>query len=224
MKKILAVVSPLIVGALLLFSSIAGAQLKQIPATQQKSVVPSVSFFAAGSYYGPNLSKINEVYQVLEKNAGYPGGDDFKSRYLVVAGIRFTPAPGQSIQGEFGGTVSRAVGEKTSNFFQVYYTGGSYIMSFPLPMVSAYGGGGLGYLWLNSDRTYSGYPGVAHVNAQLAELHGMLGVEFFDPSGVSFSLEAKYSYAATLAPERADLDLTLKGVSIGVRIGVPISM
>ncbi len=224
MKNIIAVASPLIVAVLFLSASIAEAQVKQIPVAQPKSVVPSISFFAAGGYFAPDLSKINEVYQSIEKNVALPEGNDFKSHYFVVAGIRMTPGAGQSLQGEFGGTVSRTAQEKTNNYLRMFYTGGSYIMSFPLPMVSVYGGGGLGYVWLNTERTYVGYPGSARVNAQLAELHGMLGIEFFDQSGLSFALEAKYSYATTLAPERADLDFTLKGPAIGVRLGVPISI
>ena len=75
-------------------------------------------------------------------------------------------------------------------------------------MVSIYGGGGLGYIWLNTQRTYTTRPGVAQVNAQLAQLHGLVGIQFFAQSGVSFSLEGRYNYATTISPIRADLDFT----------------
>ena len=84
------------------------------------------------------------------------------------------------------------------------------------------GGGGLGYLWLNTQRTYIALPGVAQVNAQLAQLHGMIGIEFFTSSGVSLALEGRYIYAATVSPTRADLDFTMKGITGGIQIGIPI--
>ena len=91
-------------------------------------------------------------------------------------------------------------------------------------MVSIYGGGGLGYIWLNTQRTYTTRPGVAQVNAQLAQLHGLFGLQFFAQSGVSFSLEGRYNYATTVSPLRADLDFTMKGFAGGIQIGIPIIM
>jgi len=90
-------------------------------------------------------------------------------------------------------------------------------------MVSIYGGGGLGYIWLNTQRTYGTRLGVVTVNGQLVQIHGILGIEFFDPSGVSFALEGRYSNATTVSPTRADLDFTIKGIDVGIRIGVPIN-
>jgi opacity protein-like surface antigen len=111
----------------------------------------------------------------------------------------------------------------STNFLQLYYAGGSYIISLSLPMVSLYGGGGLGYLWLNTQRTYGTRLGVATVNGQLVQLHGILGIEFFDPSGVSFALEGRYTHTTTVSPTRADLDFTMKGIDAGIRIGVPVT-
>jgi hypothetical protein len=77
---------------------------------------------------------------------------------------------------------------------------------------------------LNTQRTYTTRLGVAAVNAQLAQLHALFGLQFFEPSGVSFSLEGRYNYATTVWPQRADLNFTMKGISAGIQIGVPINM
>ena len=89
-------------------------------------------------------------------------------------------------------------------------------------MSSIYGGVGLGYIWLNTQRTYSAVPGVAQVNGQLAQMHGIIGIEFFNSSGVSFAIEGRYTYAATVSPARSDIDLTMKGITGGIQIGVPV--
>lgn len=93
-----------------------------------------------------------------------------------------------------------------------------------MPMVSIYGGGGLGYVWLNTQRTYNTRLGIAEVNGQLAQLHALFGLEFFEPSGVSFSLEGRYNYATTVRPQRADLNFKMKGMAGGIQIGIPIIM
>lgn len=223
MKKSIVALTMSLVASLLLPLSVVLGQQKQTPVIQPKVGVSPLSVFVSGSYFGPKYTNVNAVYQVIEHNLSLPAGNDFKSYYFVLTGVRFTLGNGQAVQGEFGGSVMKSTKDSSTNFLQLYYAGGSYIISFPLPMVSIYGGGGLGYLWLNSQRTYGTRLGVATVNGQLVQLHGMLGIEFFDPSGVSFALEGRYTNATTVSPTRADLDFTLKGIDVGIRIGVPIT-
>jgi hypothetical protein len=223
MKESIVALTMSLVASLLLPLSVVLGQQKQTPVIQPKVGVSPLSVFVSGSYFGPKYTNVNAVYQVIEHNLSLPAGNDFKSYYFVLTGVRLTLGNGQAVQGEFGGSVMKSTKDSSTNFLQLYYAGGSYIISFPLPMVSIYGGGGLGYLWLNSQRTYGTRLGVATVNGQLVQLHGMLGIEFFDPSGVSFALEGRYTNAITVSPTRADLDFTLKGIDVGIRIGVPIT-
>ncbi len=223
----------LLAALLLFFTSYGQGQTIVKPDTQTtqkvkkiKSKIPTLSIFIDGSYYGPKLNEINDEYRSIENIYSLPAGNDFKNYYFVLVGVRFTPenAQGQSVQGEFGGSILKSAKDNSTNFLRLYYTGGSYIFSRPVSIVSVYGGGGLGYLWLNTQRTYTSNLGVATVNAQLAELHGMLGIEYFNSSGVSFALEGRYTYATTILPQRADLDFTLKGITAGIRIGIPLLM
>ena len=112
--------------------------------------------------------------------------------------------------------------DTSTNFLQLYYTGGSYIYTVPIGMISVFAGGGLGYLWLSTERTYITRPGVARVNERLMQLHALFGVEFYNHSGMSFGLVGQYTYATTVSPARSDLDMTIKGVSGGIRIGIPL--
>jgi hypothetical protein len=196
------------------------------PAKKAKSKIPELSIFIAADYYGPKLNEINDEYRAIEKIYSLPAGNDFKNYYFALVGVRFTPenSQGQSVQGEFGGSILKSGKDNSTNFLRLYYTGASYILSIPVSAVSVYGGCGLGYFWLNTQRTYSSNLGVATVNAQLAELHGIFGIEYFQPSGVSFAFEGRYNYAATIAPQRADLDFTLKGMTAGIRVGIPLLM
>ena len=212
MKKSITVLITFFLASLLISHSILLGQQKQTPVIQPKVGASPVSIFVSASYFGPKFTDINAVYQVIERNLSLPAGNDFKSSYSVLTGIRFTPGNGQSVQGEFGGSVLKSAKENSTNFLQLYYAGGSYIISVPMPMVSIYGGGGLGYIWLNTQRTYGTRLGVVTVNGQLVQIHGILGIEFFDPSGVSFALEGRYSNATTVSPTRADLDFTIKGM------------
>ena len=224
MNRSISVLLLLLVASLFVSLPLAWGQQKQSVPLQPKPgfSVPSLSVFIAGNYFGPKLTDVNTVYQSIEKNLSLPAGNDFKNYYFILTGIRFAPSNVQAFQGEFGITASRSPKDQSTNFLQMYYGGGSYIISLPLPMVSIHAGVGAGYYWLNTQRTYSTRLGVAHVNAQLAQLHGLFGIEFFDPSGVSFSLEGRYNYAMTVVPRRADLNFTLKGVAVGLQIGVPI--
>jgi len=229
MNKLISVLILLLVVSLLVSPTLLWGQQKQSVPLQPKTAspattVPSLSLFVAGNYFGPKLTDVNTVYQTIEKNFSLPAGNDFKNYYFLLTGLRFSPSAAQAIQGEFGITASRTPKDNSTNFLQIYYGGGSYIISLPLPMVSIYAGGGAGYYWLNTQRTYTTRIGVARVNAQLAQLHGILGIEFFDPSGVSFSLEGRYNYAITTVPKRADLNFTMKGIAAGIQIGVPIIM
>ena len=224
MKSPISVLILLVVASLIIPQSLVWGQQKSIALSPQKSVVPLVSVFVAGNYFGPKFTGVNAVYNTIESNFSLPSGTDFKNYYFVMAGVRINPTSGQAFQGEFGGSILKSPKDNSTNFLQEYYGGGSYIRSLPISMVSIYGGGGLGYIWLNTQRTYTTRPGVAQVNAQLAQLHGLLGLQFFAQSGVSFSLEGRYNYATTVSPLRADLDFTMKGFAGGIQIGIPIIM
>jgi hypothetical protein len=207
---------------LMLLSLSVYGQPKQKPVVDQKPEIPTLSIFFDGLYYGPKFADVNAIYKTIEQNYSLPRGGDFNNVYNVITGVRFVPMTGQAMQGEFGFSVFKSTRDSSTNYLQLYSLGGSYIVSISLPLVSVYGGGGLSYLWLNTQRTYTTSNGVARVNAQLAQLHGLLGVEFFSHSGVSFALEGRYNYATTITPKRADLNFTLKGITGGVRIGIPL--
>jgi len=222
MKKFISL--PFLLSALIAFSQPMLAQGQQKPAVpiQPRPGDAPLTLFVAGDYFGQNFSDVNAIYQSIEKGYSLPSGNDFKNYYFVLAGLRYTPSNGQAVQAEFGGSVWKAAKGNATNFLQLYYTGGSYIVSAPVSVATIYGGGGLGYLWLNTQRTYTALPGVAQVNAQLAQLHALLGIEFVNSLGVSFSIEGRYTYASTVSPVRSDLDFVMKGITGGIQIGIPI--
>jgi hypothetical protein len=224
MKASISMLILLVVVSLIIPQSLVWGQQKPITLSPQKSVVPTVSIFVAGNYFGPKLTGINAAYSTIESNFALPSGTDFKNYYFVLAGVRISPTNGEAIQAEVGGSVLKSPKGNSTNFLQEYYGGGSYILSLPISTFSIYGGGGLGYIWLNTQRTYTARLGVAQVNAQLAQLHGLFGIQFFQQSGVSFALEGRYNYATTILPLRADLDFTLKGFAGGIQVGIPIIM
>lgn len=200
------------------------AQQKEMP---QRSI-PSYSFFISGDYFSPKFTDVNAVYKTIEKNYFLPAGSDFKNYYSLMGGIKFSPVEQQSIQAELGASLYKSqlgnsIGQAQSrNFLQMYYAGGTYLINIPVKRISFFVGPGLGYVWLNTQRTYSDQVGVVHVNGGLFQLHGTGGVEFFHPSGVSFSLEGGYSYATTPFPERSDLDFTIQGFMAGIKVTVPL--
>ena len=224
MKTSSSVLPLILLASLLIAPSITRGQQKQNLVIQQKSTTPALSLLIGGSYFGQKFADLNGVYTTLEQNLSLPAGSDFKNTYSVLAGLRFSPSSTQAVQGEFGGDVLKSVKDNSTNYLQMYYGGASYLLSLPIQSASIYGGGGVGYIWLNTQRTYSSRLGVAQVNAQLAQIHALFGLEFFDQSGVSFSLEGRYNYASTVRPQRADLNFTMKGMSAGIQIGVPIIM
>ena len=195
---------------------------KTNPVQNYSSSIPDLSFFVEADYYGLKLPEVDAVYRTIERNLSLPKGNDFKIPYFVLTGIRFSPSDTHAIQAEFGGSVLKTAKDTSTNFLQVYYAGGSYLYNLPLGVVSVFAGGGLGYMWLATERTYITRPGVARVNGRLMQLHAMFGVEFYTHSGVSFALEGQYTYATTVSPARSDLDMTIKGMSVGVRIGIPL--
>jgi hypothetical protein len=192
--------------------------------------IPAVSLFVSGDYFSPGFEEVNAVFRTIEKNYLLPSGRDFKDYYNVLVGIRFTPVPQQSVQIEFGGSIFRSrsnglLGEdRSASSIQMSYVGGTYLLNFPLAVVpvSFFVGGGLGYVWLNAQRSYSIQPGIARVNAGLTQLHGLGGVEYINPTGVTLAIDAGYSFATTLFPRRADVNFTIKGITGGIKIGVPL--
>ncbi len=212
------------IASLILSQSLVWGQQRSVTFSPQKPAVPLVSVFIAGNYFEPKFTGVNAVYNTIESNFSLPAGTDFKDYYFTLAGVRISPTKWQAIQAEFGGSVLKVSQDNSTNFLQEYYGGGSYILRLPISAISLYGGGGAGYIWLNTQRTYTTRLGVAQVNAQLAQLHGLFGVEFLEQSGVSISLEGRYNYATTVLPLRADLDFTLKGFAGGLQVGIPIIM
>ena len=211
--------------AALLLSPLSGlGQQKQSLVIQQKFAPPVLSIGVGGSYVGQKLSDLNTVYGDLEKSLSLPSGKDFTNPYDILLWLRLAPSTTQAFQAEYGGSVLKSSAAKSTNFLQTYYGGGSYILSLPLSTASIYVGGGAGYLWLNSQRTYSTRVGVAQENAQLAQLHALFGLQFFNQTGVSLSLEGRYNYASTVRPTRSDLNFTMKGIAGGIQLGIPIIM
>ena len=193
-----------------------------------RRMIPAVSAFISADYFAPKFGDVDAAYAAIEKNYFLPAGNDFRSYYSVMGGVRFSPVQQQSLQAELGvslyksqlGNSIRQTG--SINFMQLYYLGGTYLVNFPVQRVSFFIGAGPGYMWLNTQRTYNVEPGVARVGAGLLQLHGTGGVEYYHPTGVSFGLEGGYYYASTPFPERADLDFTLKGFTVGIKVTVPI--
>jgi len=152
-------------------------------ASEYKGGIPAVSLFISADYFSPKFTDVNAVFNTIERNYSLPAGKDFKDYYNVLVGIRFAPVMQQSIQVEFGGSVirSRSSGllgaDRSSDFLQMYYTGGTYLFSAPVGPINFFLGAGLGYDWLRAQRSYSVQPGVARVNAGLTQLHGLGGFE-----------------------------------------------
>jgi hypothetical protein len=196
--------------------------------TTARRFIPAVSVFVSGDYFAPNFGDVNAAYSALESNYMLPGGNGFKNYYSVTGGISFSPVEQQSIQAELGTSLFRSGLENSArqgqsvNFLQMYYAGGTYLVNLPVRPMSFFIGAGLGYVWLKTQRTYSVVPGVARIDAGLLQLHGTVGVEYIHSTGVSVGLEVGYSYAATPSPARADLDFTLKGLTGGLKLSVPI--
>ncbi len=190
--------------------------------------VPAVSLFVSCDYFSPGFEEVDAIFRTIERNYLLPSGRDFKDYYNVLAGIRFAPVAQQSVQIEFGGSVFKSkssglLGENQSaSFIQMSYVGGTYLFGVPAGPISCFLGGGLGYVWLNAQRSYAIQPGIARINAGLTQLHGLGGVEYLDPTGVTFSVDAGYSFATTLFPTRGDANFTIKGITGGIKIGVPL--
>ena len=224
MKTPITVLILLVVASLIISQSLAWGQQKPITLSPQKYTVPIVSIFVAGNYFGPKLTGINAVYNTLESNFCASPGDRFQE-LLFCPGRRADQSHKRaSDPGRIWREYSEVPESNSTNFLQEYYAGGSYILSLPISSVSIYAGGGLGCVWLNTQRTYTTNLGVAQINAQLAQLHGLCGIQFLEQSGVSFSLEGRYNYATTISPLRSDLDFTLKGFAGGIQVGIPIIM
>ncbi len=191
-------------------------------------MIPAVSFFISGDYFAPKFDDVNAVYRAIEKNYFLPAGNDFKNYYDVTGGIRFSPIERQTIQLELATSLYKSpLGNslqqvQSKNFLQMYYTGGTYLVNFPVGHISLFVGAGFGYMWLNTQRTYANQTHAVYVNAQLFQVHGTAGIEFFHSSGVSVSLEGGYSYASTPSPARSDLDFTLQGFTVGIKATVPL--
>jgi hypothetical protein len=211
-----------------LFFTVQTGNAQQKPGRDSKGGIPTLSFFLAGDYFSPKLTDVDAIFQTIEKNYSLPAGTDFKNYYSVLTGFRFAPVQQQSVQIEFGGSLSRSepigvLGDnRSASFMQLYYTGATYLFNPPVGPINIFVGGGLGYVWLNAQRSYAEQPGVARINAGLTQLHGIGGVEYVHPTGVTFSLEGGYSYAITLFPQRSDIDYTIKGFTAGIKLGVPI--
>lgn len=202
-----------------------------VHAQQQEAaprMIPAVSVFISGDYFSPNFRDINAVYDAIEKNYYLPAGNSFKDYYSIMGGVRISPVEEQSIRLELGLSLFRSqlgnslAQTRSINFVQMYYFGGTYMVNFPVSPISFFVGVGPGYVWLNTERTYSGQPGTVTVGADLLQVHGIGGIEYFHPTGVSVALEGGYSYATTPFPHRADLDFTLQGFTAGVKVTVPL--
>lgn len=213
----------LVAGLFILAAPVYGQVRQQRPAGQARPTMPTLALIVGGNYFNPPYTNVDDVYSTIEHNYALPAGSAFKSFYNVLVAVRLSPVDGQSVQAEGSGTVLKMVKDNTTNYLQLYYLGGSYLIHFVTPVVAPYIGAGAGYEWLNTERAYATRIGVARVNSQLAQIHGIIGVEYFTAQGVSVGLEAQYAYATSVAPRRADLDFTLKGITGGLRIGVPLT-
>ncbi|MDE3057396.1 MAG: hypothetical protein KGJ59_05520 [Bacteroidota bacterium] len=221
MKKLVAVFS-LPILSIFFLSNALWAQQKEPP----PRLISAVSFFVSANYFSPKLDDVNAVYSTIEKNYYLPAGTDFKNYYSVSGGIKISPVEQQTLQAEVGISLYKtplgSSDNSSKNFLQLFYTGGTYLINFPLNRLSFFAGAGAGYIRLNTERTYSGQIGVAHVNANLFQVHGTIGAEFFHSTGVSFAVEGGYAYATTPLPERSDLDFTLHSITGGIKVSVPL--
>lgn len=209
-----------------LFSRIVFAQEEQ-DAAKPKRKVPLLSFYVSGNYFAPAFNDLNAVYKKIEQVHALPAGGDFKNFYTVSAGIRFAPLSLHYLEVEASGSIWKAQpeveGQHTSptNYLQLSSLGASYVFSLPFPSFIVSCGGGGGYLWLHSQRSYPS-KAIVRVRSNLVEFHGILGIEFFHSSGMSAGVRFGYSYATTMYPVNADVDLTLKGATVKVYTHIPL--
>ena len=212
----------------LLLLAVQMSQAQQKQALPNAKTIPAVSLFASCDYFSPGFGDVDAAFRTIEKNYVLPSGSNFKDYYNVLAGIRFTPVPQQSVQLELGGSAFRSAtsgslgGNRTASFIQMGYLGATYLVNLPVGPVNCFIGAGLGWVWLSAQRSYSTQSGIARLNAGLTQAHGLGGIEYVDPTGVTFAVDAGYSFATTLFPKRADLNFTLKGITGGIKIGVPL--
>ena len=92
-----------LVASLIIPQSLLWGQQKSIALSPQKSVVPTVSVFVAGNYFGPKFTGVNAVYNTIESNFSLPSGTDFKNYYFVMAGVGISPTNGQALQANLEG-------------------------------------------------------------------------------------------------------------------------
>lgn len=193
-----------------------------------KRRVPLLSAFASASYFAPGLGDLDGVYRKIEHVHALPNGGDFKTYYTLSGGVRFAPTSLQFLELEGTGSIFKSkpslegVENPPTNYLRMYSVNGSYVVNFPvLRYLFLSIGGGVGYVWLHSERSYSSRA-IAHVNGELLELHSFLGGELFYLNGTSLMVRIGYSYATTMVPHHADCDFTLKGITIKAGFHVPI--
>jgi len=214
----------LFVSALVLLPQFCRAQEKETA----RRVIPAVSFYVSGDYFSPNFKDVNAVYGTLGQVYSLPDGKDFKDYYTLNGGLKISPVEQQTIRLEASVSLYKSqlgtpiYNTKSINFLQMYYGGATYLVNFPFGRTAFFIGAGPGYVRLNTQRTYSDRAGVVRVNGNLFQLHATGGVDFYQSSGVAFGLEIGYAYATTPYTRSADLDFTLKGVTGGISITVPL--
>lgn len=224
MKRSKTALSCLFVSVVILLPQFSRAQDKEAP----RRMIPAVSFFISGDYFSPNFGDVDAAYGTLGQVYTLPEGKDFKDYYTVTGGIKISPVEQQTVRLELGASLYKSqLGNapytaQSINFLQMYYGGATYLVNIPTGRASFFLGAGPGYVRLNTQRTYNDRPGVVRVNANLFQLHATGGVDFYQSNGVAFGLEVGYAYATTPYTRSANLDFTLKGVTAGISITVPL--
>ena len=99
MKISVSALVPLLVVIVIIPQVSLWGQQKSTALSSQNSVVPTVSVFVAGNYFGPKFTGVDAVYNTIESNYSLPSGTDFKNYYFVLAGVRFSPTNGQALSG-----------------------------------------------------------------------------------------------------------------------------
>ncbi len=224
-RRVISLITVLLAGMFLVTNNVFAQEERAVK--KPRRLVPLLSFFVSGNYFAPSYSDLDAVYQKIERAYRLPTGGDFKNYYSVSAGIRYAPVSLQFIEIEGSGSFYKSQpsvegqSNPPTNFIRLYSATATYLVRFPISKISILAGGGAGMSWLRSERSYPS-KAIARVNGELMELHGLVGFEYFHPSGASFGAKVGYSYSTTMHPKNADCDFTLKGLTIKIGANVPL--
>lgn len=184
--------------------------------------VQALQGFVSAGYMRTPLGDVDRVFSIIERNYRTAQGKEFKTLYYFSTGLRYELQPGHIVRGELFGTVWKEIEDQSSNYLSSFDLAATYLYELSVPFVNVYGGAGFGYVWLNAQRTYSTHRGVATVETQLAEVHGVVGAVYRLHQNATVGIEGRYMIAETITPESRDHDIGFRGFTAGAVISFGI--